>query len=92
MNTNDLLLFVHTADSGSITWAAEQLDITTASASAALKRLEKQLETQLFIRSTRQLRITAEGERYLIYCREALAKLDEGKALIQALDGKVAGE
>jgi DNA-binding transcriptional LysR family regulator len=92
MKTNDLLLFVHTADSGSITRAAEQLDITTASASAALKRLEKQLETQLFIRSTRQLRITAEGERYLIYCREALAKLDEGKASIQALDGKVAGE
>ena len=92
MNTNDLLLFVHTADSGSITRAAEQLDMTTASASAALKRLEKQLETQLFIRSTRQLRITAEGERFLIYCREALAKLDEGKASIQALDGKVAGE
>ena len=92
MNTNDLLLFVHTADSGSITRAAEQLDISTASASAALKRLEKQLETQLFIRSTRQLRITAEGERFLIYCREALAKLDEGKASIQALDGKVAGE
>jgi DNA-binding transcriptional LysR family regulator len=92
MNTNDLLLFVHTADSGSITRAAEQLDMTTASASAALKRLEKQLETQLFIRSTRQLRITAEGERYLIFCREALANLDEGKASIQALDGKIAGE
>ncbi len=71
MNTNDLSLFVHTADSGSITRAAEQLDITTASASAALKRLEKQLEAQFFIRSTRQLRITAEGERFLIFCREA---------------------
>ncbi|MFT6898573.1 MAG: DNA-binding transcriptional LysR family regulator [Paraglaciecola sp.] len=67
MNTNDLSLFVHTADSGSITRAAEQLDISTVLASAALKRLEQQLGTQLFIRSTRQLRITAQGERFLVY-------------------------
>ncbi len=92
MNTNDLTLFVRTADSGSITRAAEQLDITTAAASAALKRLEKELDIQLFIRSTRQLRITAEGERFLVYCRKALTNLDVGKAAIYALEGKVAGE
>ncbi len=92
MNTNDLALFVRTADSGSITRAAEQLDITAATASASLKRLEKQLGVTLFIRSTRQLRITAEGERFLVYCREALENLDVGKASIHALEGKVAGE
>ncbi len=92
MNSNDLSLFVRTADTGSITRAAEQLDITTATASAALKRLELQLETQLFIRSTRQLRITAEGERFLAYCRKALINLEAGKASIHALKGKVAGE
>jgi len=86
------LLFIHTADSGSITRAAEQLDMSLAAASAALKRLEKQLDVQLFIRSTRQLRITAEGERFLVYCRKALANLDAGKASIHALEGKVAGE
>ncbi|KEI72143.1 LysR family transcriptional regulator [Endozoicomonas elysicola] len=92
MNTDDLALFVHTADSGSITRAAEQLDITTATASAALKRLEKQLKVQLLIRSTRQLRLTAEGERFLTYCREALQSLEAGRASIHALSGKVAGE
>lgn len=92
MNTNDLTLFVRTADSGSITRAAKQLNITTATASASLKRLEKQLGVALFIRSTRQLRITAEGERFLVYCREALDNLDVGKASIHALEGKVAGE
>ena len=91
MTINDLTLFIHTADSGSITRAAEQLDISSASASAALKRLEKQLQVQLFIRSTRQLRITAEGERFLLYCRKALATLDMGKSAIHATDGKVAG-
>ena len=92
MNIQDLQLFIHTADTGSITRAATQSDMTTAAASAALKRLEKQLNVQLFIRSTRQLRITAEGERFLVYCRKAIANLEAGKASIHALEGKVAGE
>ncbi|RDE19686.1 LysR family transcriptional regulator [Motiliproteus coralliicola] len=92
MNLTDLNLFVRTADSGSITASAQQLDITPAAASAALKRLEKQLDTQLFIRSTRQLRITDEGERFLLHCRQALASIDEGKASIQQSQGKIAGQ
>lgn len=66
MNTSDLTLFVRTADSSSITASAEQLGISPAAASAALKRLEKQLDVQLFIRTTRQLRITSEGERFFV--------------------------
>ena len=92
MNTQDLTLFIRTADTGSITRAAEQLEMTTASASAALKRLEKQLGNQLFIRSTRQLRMTSEGERFLTYCRNALQQLSLGQASMDALQGKVAGE
>ncbi|ASP39072.1 LysR family transcriptional regulator [Bacterioplanes sanyensis] len=91
MNTNDLALFLHTAAGGSISRAAEKMDITTASASAALKRLEKQLNVQLFVRSTRQLRITAEGEHFLGYCRAALASLDAGKASLRAVSGQVSG-
>ena len=92
MNLNDLMLFIHTADSGSLTRAAVQLDMTTAAASAALKRLEKQLNVQLFIRTTRRIRITSEGERFLVYCRKAISSIEEGKASIHALEGKVAGE
>ena len=92
MNTHDLTLFVRIADCESIARAAQQLDITSAAASAALKRLEKELTVQLFIRSTRQLRITAEGERFLLHCRQALYTLEEGKASINALHGKVSGE
>jgi DNA-binding transcriptional LysR family regulator len=92
MNTDDLTLFVRIADNGSITGAAEQLDMTIATASAGLKRLEKQLKVQLFTRSTRQLRITAEGERFLSYCREALRQLNEGEASLHALTGKIAGK
>ena len=92
MNIADLTLFIRTADNGSITASAKQLGITPAAASAALKRLEKQLDVQLFIRSTRQLRITSEGERFLLYCRQALASLEEGKASLNAMRGQIAGE
>ncbi|MGH1486471.1 MAG: LysR family transcriptional regulator [Cellvibrionaceae bacterium] len=92
MNVEDLALFVRTSDTNSITASAEQLGLSPATASAALKRLEKQLGAPLFIRSTRQLRITAEGERFLIHCRQSLAALEEGKASLNTMANKVAGE
>ena len=92
MNIKDLTLFVRTAQTCNITASALQLEMSPAAASAALKRLEKQLGVQLFIRSTRKLRITAEGERYLVHCTEALAALEKGKASLNEIQGKIAGE
>lgn len=76
---NDLELFVRIADSGSLSAAARSLDLTPAAASAALKRLESELDAPLFIRSTRTLRLTAEGEVFLDHCRQALALLADGR-------------
>ncbi|OLQ74515.1 LysR family transcriptional regulator [Photobacterium proteolyticum] len=92
MNTSDLELFIRTADCGSITAAAGLLDTSPAAASAALKRLEKQLGVELFIRSTRQLRITAEGERFLLHCRQAIESLEYAKASLVEMQGEIAGE
>lgn len=91
MRIDDLNLFVRISDTGSITDSAQQLDITTAAASAALKRLEEQLDTQLFIRSTRQLRITAEGERFLQHCRKALDAVSDGISAINTSRDKIGG-
>jgi DNA-binding transcriptional LysR family regulator len=44
---DDLQLFVRTAETGSLSAAARQLDVSPAVASAALKRLEQQLQVQL---------------------------------------------
>jgi DNA-binding transcriptional LysR family regulator len=79
MKLSDLDLFIRTADNGNITSAARELDISPAAASAALKRLELQLGCSLFIRSTRKLRLTSAGERYLPHCRRALAELMDAK-------------
>jgi len=84
---DDIALFVRTVDLGSISAAARELDATPAVASAALKRLEAQLQVRLLVRSTRSLRLTPDGERYLDHARAMLAALQAGHdALAQGRD------
>ncbi|WP_454742572.1 LysR substrate-binding domain-containing protein [Cupriavidus necator] len=71
----DLDIFVRTADSGSLSAAARALDLTPAAASAALKRLEAELGVPLFVRSTRTMRLTRQGELLLAQGRPALEAL-----------------
>lgn len=91
MNTSDLRLFIRIAETGSITQTAKQLSLTPPAVSAALKRLEQDLKLQLFIRTTRQLRITPQGEQFLYHCRQALALLEQGQIAAQQSLGKIAG-
>ena len=90
---DDLRLFVRTAELGSISAAARELDVSPALASAALKRLEAELGTALLLRSTRSLRLTTPGERYLDHARAALAALQAGADVIsqqkQSISGKL---
>lgn len=88
----DLRLFVRTAETRSLSAAARLLDISPAVASAALKRLEGELDTQLFVRSTRSLRLTVAGQRFLAYAGEALRSLDEGTQALQGERGALRGE
>lgn len=78
LRLDDLTVFVRTADRGSLSAAARELEISPALASAAVKRLEGVLGLRLFARTTRSLRLTEEGEHYLRHAREALRLLKEG--------------
>lgn len=88
---DDLQLFVRTAEQGSLSAAARLLDLSPAVASAALKRLEAQLGVRLLARSTRSLRLTAEGEGFLAHARAALTSLDEGRRLLARGQDEVSG-
>jgi len=92
MNTSDLNLFIRIVETGSISESAKQLSITPAAASLGLRRLEKQLDIQLFIRTTRQLRITTEGEQFLFHCRQALESIEQGRLSAHQVQGKIGGE
>jgi DNA-binding transcriptional LysR family regulator len=88
----DLELFVRTADLGSLTAAAKAMDWSPAAASAAMKRLEATWGTAVFVRSTRSLRLSTEGERMLPHVREALNALTEAQAVASKTHTALRGE
>lgn len=72
---SDLEIFIKTAESGGLSSAARKLDLSPAVASAGLKRLEADLGVMLFVRTTRSMRLTVEGERLLSRCRPLMEEL-----------------
>ncbi len=83
MLLEDLQVVLKVAEFRSITAAAAHLDLRTATASAALKRVENTLGVELFIRTTRSLRLSSAGERYIPECEQALLMLDQARQKIK---------
>lgn len=77
---DDLRVFVTAAETSSFTAAASVLNISPVVASAVVKRLERSLGERLFERSTRWVRLSHAGERYLPFAREALNAMAMGEA------------
>ncbi|WP_372983065.1 LysR substrate-binding domain-containing protein [Marinobacter sediminum] len=92
MNFDDLTVVLKVAEFRNITAAATSLDMRAATASAVVKRVEQELGVELFVRSTRQLRLSAAGEKYLPQCQQALALMDEARKNIRSGTETVAGE
>src|SRR5436190_13949376 len=90
-NLSDLQVLLHTVSGGSLTAAARALGITPAAASAMLKRLEAQLGTRLFERSTRAMRLTAQGQTLLGYATRAFELLAEGESQVTEERGALVG-
>ena len=83
MLLEDLQVVLKVAEFRSITAAAANLDMLTATASVALKRVEAALGVELFIRTTRRLRLSSAGERYIPQCEQAMLMLDQAKLKIK---------
>ncbi|MBX3660398.1 MAG: LysR family transcriptional regulator [Ramlibacter sp.] len=90
-NMQDLRVLVEAARGGTLTAAARALDLTPAAASAMLKRLESQLGARLFERSTRAMRLTAQGQTLLDYASRALELVQEGEAQVSSHAGALVG-
>lgn len=92
MLIEDLQVVLKVAKLNSITAAATQLDISTPTASNALKRIEKCLGVELFVRTTRNLRLSSAGEQYIPQCEDALLVLEQAKKQVQSNEDVVEGE
>lgn len=72
----DMALFIRIVDAGSITSAAEQLNIAKSAVSRRLKDLEHRLNSQLISRTTRNSTLTEAGRQYYQQSRRILSEVD----------------
>jgi DNA-binding transcriptional LysR family regulator len=77
-------IFVRIVDEGSLTAAAEALDMSGPSVVRALAALERAMSVRLMNRTTRRSSLTDEGREYYERCKRVLAEVAEADASISA--------
>ncbi|MBN3741324.1 MULTISPECIES: LysR family transcriptional regulator [Burkholderia] len=76
---DELQAFAAVVDTGSITAASQQLDLTVSATSRTLARLEEKLKTTLLRRTTRRLELTEEGRAFLQDARAIIESVENAE-------------
>lgn len=79
MNTFQLTCFLAVAEHLNFARAAEQLHVTHPAVSQQIQSLEKELNTKLFIRTTRTVKLTEEGKAFLNDAQQMVAISERAK-------------
>jgi len=89
ISTRHLLAFVHSAQLGSFTKAAERLHITPAGLSFCIRDLETQLDSRLFDRTTRSITLTEAGARLLPTAQRVVQDLQVAVSEVHEVETRV---
>lgn len=84
-------LFCLAAELASFTAAANTAGVTPAAVSRSVSRLEERLGVRLFVRTTRQIRLTDSGRAYFEQCRQALSQLVDAEREVTGEQATPAG-
>ena len=76
LEIRSLRYFVAAAEELNFTRAAERLFVAQQALSREIQRLETRLGTKLFLRTTRRVSLTPDGERLLVRARDLVARHD----------------
>lgn len=79
MQLRNLITFIHVAELGSFTKAAEQLGYSQSTISFQIKQLEEELECLLFERINHTITLTERGHELVSYAHQIRALTDEFK-------------
>ncbi|MFQ9716367.1 MAG: LysR family transcriptional regulator [Blautia sp.] len=79
-------VFYYVAATLSFSEASKQLYISQSAVSQSIKSLEKKLGHALFIRSTKRVLLTAEGELLLSHIEPAIHLIQKGESLLEGND------
>ncbi len=75
--------FVAVVDAGTFRGAAARLGVSPAAVSKAVKALEKELGSPLFVRGSRAVGLTREGTLFYESCRPALAGVSAARSAVE---------
>ena len=87
----EMQTFVRVVDSGSLSAAAERMEIAKSAVSRRLADLEARLGVQLLNRTTRRINLTDSGHQFYQRCLSILADLDESEQLISHENAELRG-
>lgn len=84
-------IFAAVVEAGSITAAAERLDLAKSAVSRRLAELEAHLGVSLIQRTTRRLNLTDSGRTYYTRCIAILADVEEAESALSQAQGALKG-
>ncbi|WP_339725030.1 LysR family transcriptional regulator [uncultured Paraglaciecola sp.] len=92
MNSKQLKYFLKTADKGSITGAAKELDIAQPAISQQISSLEHELAVKLFERDFRGVRLTTCGEKFYLRAKSIVHQMGMAKSEIVETEANPSGQ
>lgn len=87
-----MALFSLVVQEGSFTKVADKQGMANSAVSSAVSQLEKELNTRLLHRSTRQLSLTDEGAIFFQHCQAMLSSAIDAHEALSDVTGQLAGE
>lgn len=84
-------VFVRVMECGSLSRAAESLDLANATVTTSLRNLEAHLGTTLIQRNSRHLHLTEEGRIFLPHCQEILRSVARAESDVKVSGSDVVG-
>jgi len=76
----EMTVFVAVAEEGGFAAASRRLNLSAPTVTRAVASLEASIGAELFVRTTRYVRLTDAGQRYLADCKRILRQLEEAEA------------
>lgn len=90
-NIRELAFFLRVSEEASFSAAARSLDLDPSTISKVVQRLENRLGVRLFHRTSRVLKLTQEGERFLSAAQKVMQALEEAEESLSPSLGEASG-
>lgn len=89
--TSRMEAFVRVVNAGSFSAAARAMNLTPSAVSKLVSRIESHFGVRLIDRSTRQFRLTPEGELYYERCQKIVAEIEEAERAVSEFTSQPRG-